>query len=154
MTSSNGNFFFRAIGPLCREFTGDAQRPVTRSFDVFFDLRLNKLFSKHWWGWWFEMPFRPWWHHANGIIWQIQNGILVPLWCHLFSDFYLIIFLLHRLYQMKNSLIFSDFSLHSIALCHFRCCSKECACLTHWCQGGVVKIWKGYLVFSPTSSMV
>ena len=44
MTSSNGNIF-RVIGPLCGEFTGPgefpAQRPVTRSFDVFFDLRLN-----------------------------------------------------------------------------------------------------------------
>ena len=31
-----------------------AQRPVTRSFDVFFDLRLNKHLSKQSWGWWFE----------------------------------------------------------------------------------------------------
>ena len=30
------------------------QRPVTRSFDVFFDLRLNKPLSKQWWGWWFK----------------------------------------------------------------------------------------------------
>ena len=30
------------------------QRPVTRSFDVFFDLRLNKRLSKQSWGWWFE----------------------------------------------------------------------------------------------------
>ena len=27
-----------------------AQRPVTRSFDVFFDLRLNKWLSKQSWG--------------------------------------------------------------------------------------------------------
>ena len=31
-----------------------AQRPVTRSFDIFFDLRLNKRLCKHSWGWWFE----------------------------------------------------------------------------------------------------
>ena len=47
--SSNGNIF-RVIGPLCGEFTGPGefptQRPVTRSFDVFFDLRLNKRLSK------------------------------------------------------------------------------------------------------------
>ena len=47
MTSSNGNIF-RVTGPLCGEFTGPgefpAQRPVTRSFDVFFDLRLNRRF--------------------------------------------------------------------------------------------------------------
>ena len=49
MTSSNGNIF-RETGPLCGEFAGPgefpAQRPVTRSFDVFFDLRLNKRLSK------------------------------------------------------------------------------------------------------------
>ena len=46
MTSSNGNIF-RITGHLCGEFTGEfpTQRPVTQSFDVFFDLRLNKRFS-------------------------------------------------------------------------------------------------------------
>ena len=57
MTSSNGNIF-RVTGSLCGEFTGPGefptQRPVTRSFDVFFDLRLNKRLSKQPWGWWFE----------------------------------------------------------------------------------------------------
>ena len=33
-----------------------AQSPVTRSFDVFFDLHLNKRLSKHSWCWWFETP--------------------------------------------------------------------------------------------------
>ena len=47
--------------------TGDfpTQRPVTRSFDVFSDLRLNKRLSKQWWGWWFETPSRPLWPHCN-----------------------------------------------------------------------------------------
>ena len=53
MTSSNGNIY-RVTGPLCGEFTGPgeipAQRPVTRSFDVFFDLRPNKRLSKQPWG--------------------------------------------------------------------------------------------------------
>ena len=43
-----------------------AQRPVTRSFDVFFDLRLNKRLSKQWWGWRFETPSHPLWRHING----------------------------------------------------------------------------------------
>ena len=59
MTSSNGNIF-RVTGPLCGEFTGPGefptQRPVTRNFDIFFDLRLNKRLSKQPWGWWFETP--------------------------------------------------------------------------------------------------
>ena len=41
------------------------QRPVTRSFDVFFDLRLNKQLSKQSWGWWFEMPSHLLWRHCN-----------------------------------------------------------------------------------------
>ena len=43
------------------------QRPVTRSFDVFFDLCQNKRLSKQWWGWWFETPSHPLWRHCNGI---------------------------------------------------------------------------------------
>ena len=43
-----------------------AQRPVARSFGVFFDLRLNKRLSKQSWGWWFETQKRPLWRHCNG----------------------------------------------------------------------------------------
>ena len=32
---------------------------------VFFDLRMNKQLSKQSWGWWFETPSRPLWHHCN-----------------------------------------------------------------------------------------
>ena len=42
-----------------------AQRPVTRSFDVFFDLRLNKRLSKQSWGWWFETLSSQLWRHSN-----------------------------------------------------------------------------------------
>ena len=41
------------------------QRPVTRSFDVFFDLRLNEWLRKKSWGWWFETPSRPLLRHSN-----------------------------------------------------------------------------------------
>ena len=44
MTSSNGDIF-RVTGPLWEEFTRHrfpSQRPATRSFDVFFDMRLKK----------------------------------------------------------------------------------------------------------------
>ena len=68
MTPSNGNIF-RVTGPLCREFTGPgespSQRPVTRSFDAFFDLRLNKQLTKQLWGWWFETPSWPLLHQCN-----------------------------------------------------------------------------------------
>ena len=61
MTSSNGNIF-SVTGPLCGEFTGQLwislQRQVTRSFDVFFDLRLNKQLSKQSQMWWFDTSSR------------------------------------------------------------------------------------------------
>ena len=41
------------------------QRPVTRSFDVFFDLRLNKQLSKQSWGWWFETLSGSLWRQCN-----------------------------------------------------------------------------------------
>ena len=70
MTSSNGNIF-RVTRPLCGEFTGPGefptQRPVTRSFDVFFDLRLNKGLSKQPRGWWFETQSWSLWRHCNDI---------------------------------------------------------------------------------------
>ena len=49
--------------PVSGEFP--AQRPVTRSFDVFFDLRLNKRLSKQSWGWWFETPSSSLWRHYH-----------------------------------------------------------------------------------------
>ena len=41
------------------------QRPVTQSFDVYFDLSPNKRLSKHSWGWWFETLSGPLWRHSN-----------------------------------------------------------------------------------------
>ena len=68
MTSSNGNIF-RVTGHLCGDVTGyrwfPTPRPVTRSFDVFFDLRLNTRLSKESWGWLFETLSRPLWHNCN-----------------------------------------------------------------------------------------
>ena len=43
-----------------------SQRPVTRSFDVFFDLRLNKRLSKQSWGWWFGTI-----HYDVTVMWAI-----------------------------------------------------------------------------------
>ena len=53
-----------------------AQRPVTRSFDGFFDLRLNKRLSKQSWGWWFQTLSRPLWRHCNDgiIMWGRQDS--------------------------------------------------------------------------------
>ena len=52
-----------------------AQRPVTRSFDVFFDQRLNKRLSKQPRCWWFETLSRPLWRHRNA-----QGGYAAGTW--------------------------------------------------------------------------
>ena len=43
-----------------------SQRPVTRSFDVFFDLHLNIRLSKQSKCRWFETPLCSLWRHCNG----------------------------------------------------------------------------------------
>ena len=63
---------FFALLALCAgnsTVTGEfpSQRPVMRRFDDFFDLLLNKRLSKQSWGWWFEMPSCPLWHHCNEV---------------------------------------------------------------------------------------
>ena len=47
--------------PVTGEFP--SQKPVTRSFDVFFDLRFNKRKQSK--RWWFETPSLPLWSHCN-----------------------------------------------------------------------------------------
>ena len=42
-----------------------SQKPVTRSFDVFFDLGLKKRFSKQSLRRWFQTPWRSLWRHGN-----------------------------------------------------------------------------------------
>ena len=49
--------------PFTNEFP--SQRPVPRSFDVFFDLRLNKRLSERSWGWWIDTPSCSLWRHRN-----------------------------------------------------------------------------------------
>ena len=71
---------FSALLAICVEnapITGEfpTQRPVTRNFDVFLDLRLNKRLSKQSEGWWFETPAHPLWRHrtvAYLFAWEAQ----------------------------------------------------------------------------------
>ena len=63
---------FSALLALCAgnsPVTGESssQTPVTRSFDVFFDLRLNKRLSKQSWGWWLETTSRSLWRRCNDL---------------------------------------------------------------------------------------
>ena len=47
-----------------------SQRPVTWSFNGFFDLCLKKRLSKQVTRWWSQMPPRWLWHHSNGPVIQ------------------------------------------------------------------------------------
>ena len=55
--------FCAGNSPVIGEFP--LQRPVTRSFDVFFDLRLNKGLSKQWRRWWFDTSQCLLWRNCN-----------------------------------------------------------------------------------------
>ena len=72
--------FCAGNSPIPGEFP--TQRPLTWSFDVFFDLRPDKRLSKQPWCWWFETP--PWslWRHYNVIVlrpkYKQLNKVLKP----------------------------------------------------------------------------
>ena len=86
MTSSNGNIS-RVSGHLCGEFTGNS-RAVSRSFDVSFDLCLNKRLRKQSWGWWFETLSRPLWRHCDesfGHLVQANLDMPTRITCGIFN---------------------------------------------------------------------
>ena len=74
---------FSALLAICAgnsPVTGElpAKRPVTRSFDVFLDLRPNKRLSKESRGWWFETPVCSLWRHCNGLLIGCHQTKLLP----------------------------------------------------------------------------
>ena len=89
---------FSALLAICAEnsaVTGEfpTHRPVTRSFDVFFDLRLNKRLGKQSWGWWLETLSRPLWRHCNVYVIHERfkshlHAYLISCWgcsCHIYT---------------------------------------------------------------------
>ena len=67
--------FFEGNSPVTGEF--HSRRPVTRSCDVFFDLRLNKRLSNPTRRWWLETPSRSLWRHCNEeLVWSSSNQIM------------------------------------------------------------------------------
>ena len=55
--------FCAGNSPVTGEFP--TQRPVTWSFNFFFDLHLKWHLGKQCWGWWFETPSHPLWRYCN-----------------------------------------------------------------------------------------
>ena len=71
MISSNGNIphycpFCAGNSAVTGEFS--AQIPMTWSFDVFVDLRLNQQLSKQWRHRWFATLSRSLWRHCNAMV--------------------------------------------------------------------------------------
>ena len=87
-----------------------AQRPVTRSFDVFFDLRLNKRFSKQSRGWWFETLSRSLWRHCDGP----QKYRLVGCW----MTTWVIYHKLHCMYRPTAGSRFAPSQWETALLCN------------------------------------
>ena len=65
--------FCAGNSPVPGEFP--TQRAVTRSFNIFFGLRLNKRLRKQSWGWWFETLSRPLLCHCNVVILFIMGNL-------------------------------------------------------------------------------
>ena len=63
----NANEWRHQLETFLHYYTGGfpSQRPVTRNFDIFFDLRLNKWMSKQSRRRWFETPPCSLWRHRN-----------------------------------------------------------------------------------------
>ena len=106
--------------PVTGEF--HAQRPVAMSFDVFFDLRLNKWLSKQSWGCWFEMPSHQVWRHCNGWWHSAYNRLIFQM-----PEF---------IRQLSHNASFCDRNVHTCA--HFWYKMVHCGIFV-WCIVGFVR---------------
>ena len=109
------------------------QRPVTRSFDVFFDLRLNKRLSKQSWGWWFETISRPLWRHRNGEpfwiidrLWDCHyDNLCRKIWHHdnpRFPYYWFSVDALMFLYTVQQYMKYESYNTTSLALSNSSYC--------------------------------
>ena len=83
-----------------------AQRPVTRSFYVFFNLRLNKSLSKQWRGWWFETLSRPLWRHRNDHVYPDGVSILDKVMC-----------IFDGIYCRWHPVLYISYNMHAFRWC-------------------------------------
>ena len=127
--------------PVTGEFP--SQRPVTRGFDIFFDLRPNKRLSKQSRRCWFETPACSLWRHCNeqqrtqdwlqnfgGVFVKLPSEIIILkktlFRCHHFTTFdisihYLLIHWRHDLSKSDKSDQLHRIQLVSKILVFFTC---------------------------------
>ena len=80
-----------------------SQRPVTQSFDVFCDLRLNKRLGKQSRRWWFDTPSRSLWRQCN----DEDTIMLIILYMKLtYFDYFWYFQCAHRSYHLKGECLF------------------------------------------------
>ena len=82
--------------PVTGEFP--EQRPVTRSFDVFY-LRLDKRLSKQSWSWWSETPSRRVLRHCNDFSAEWVSAVL---------DTWLILYCIDKTFQRDYIISFTS----------------------------------------------
>ena len=134
-TFSASRAFYAGNSPVPGEFP--SQRPVTRSFDVFFDLWLNKHLSKQSWGWWFETPSCSLWRHCNVIRSTIHNFT---------TSFVTTMTLSH---QRVCSLIWINCNPTWMSNnIHYKVCGEITYTFAN-CGGVTVEVWESISIFFP-----
>ena len=147
--------------PVSGEFP--SQRPVTRSFDVFFNLRLNKGLSKQSWGWWFETPSCSLWRHCNARSRYFRQGQVIAshnILCDPIANpclGYLI--LAPKSSNVKPCIIEIQMSLQENKYTLFNHCCKKCNFQTYteytWCTGCAIAVmWMPQNVTKEKSTLV
>ena len=97
-----------------------SQRPVTRSFDVFFHLCLNERLSKQSWGSWFETPSRSLWRHCNDI-----EILFHAKYMYMYADD----MIFRRIFDLSCSVI-HEFILYIIRILFTTLLTESCTLIT------------------------
>ena len=108
------------------------QRPVTRTFGVFFDLCLNKRLRKRSWGWWFESLSRPLWRHCNAI--AIDQHYMMFDYRHLFQTGMLELWLIEFAIICNLCYIINVHNSSHYTSLFMLCCSFESYSFTNMLQ--------------------
>ena len=94
-----------------------------RSFDVFFDLRLNKRLSKQSWGWWFETLSHPLWRHCNKLLEPLCKFLYTLQTSTQEHWFCIKLCITYHPWQLKAKSNFLDISWKKNSACKMRMCN-------------------------------
>ena len=97
------------------------QRPVTRSFEVYFDLCPNKRLSKQLWDWWFETQSWPLIRHCNECVIEVQcDRWILFKYCR--KRFHVMPSLYNKTYKTLDTYVPQEFTFETADqyLCHHK----------------------------------